>query len=251
MSLTELHFHLLPGVDDGPETMEDAVALARAAAEEGTRTLVATPHVRHDQVRNPFEIAPRVEELRRVLAAEGIALELIGGGELGHEMVAELSDAELHEVAVGPMGGRFVLLEAPFSGAVGEFHCAANQLRARGLGVLVAHPERCPGLMDRGAEGARRELRRGARLQVNAGSLLALHGSDAATGARMLVGAGLVSAIASDAHGRHRPPLLRGGMAAARECGLPKGSAWRLAREGPARLLELGIPTGAPARAVA
>src|SRR4051794_40532305 len=46
----DIHFHLLPGVDDGPATLEGSVALARVAVGDGTASVVATPHVRPDHV---------------------------------------------------------------------------------------------------------------------------------------------------------------------------------------------------------
>lgn len=83
----ELHFHLLPGVDDGPETVDDSLELARAAVAQGTGTVVATPHVRPDFVTDPWELPALVTELRAVLAAEAVPLTVLCGGEIGHEMV--------------------------------------------------------------------------------------------------------------------------------------------------------------------
>ncbi|MBA2506486.1 MAG: hypothetical protein H0V29_11170 [Thermoleophilaceae bacterium] len=242
MHFTELHFHLLPGVDDGPADMEEAVELARTAREEGTRTIVVTPHVRAEYVTDPAELPDRAGSLRRELAREDVGIEVHVAAELGHEMVAELSDEALDSVALGPTAARFLLMEAPFFGPADGFHAAAEELRSRGFGVLVAHPERSAGLVAGGLAGVLEELRRGSRLQVNAGSLLGAHGSEPAQAGRAIVGAGLAAAIASDAHGTHRPPLLTRGVEAAIGCGLPSGSAHRLASAGPAELLLRGVP---------
>lgn len=69
MALAEIHFHLLPGVDDGPISLQASVELARIAATEGTRTIVATPHVnayyRTDISTLPERRREVVERLRR------------------------------------------------------------------------------------------------------------------------------------------------------------------------------------------
>ena len=70
----DLHFHLLPGVDDGPETLEESLELARLAAAEGTDTIVATPHVREHFVTDVSELGDRVRELSAALADADIPL---------------------------------------------------------------------------------------------------------------------------------------------------------------------------------
>ena len=91
--MADLHFHLLPGVDDGPAVLEESLELARAAAAEGTTTIVATPHVRSDYVTDVLELGERVDEVRAAIAAEGLRLEVLCGAELGHEMVAGLGQS--------------------------------------------------------------------------------------------------------------------------------------------------------------
>ena len=81
MLAVDLHFHLLPGIDDGPSAMEESVRLARAAVRDGTGAVVATPHVRSDFVTNVYELDERLWEVRAVLAAEGVPLAVHPGGE--------------------------------------------------------------------------------------------------------------------------------------------------------------------------
>src|SRR3954452_21138240 len=141
---TDIHFHALPGVDDGPPTMEDSLELARLAVRDGTRTVVATPHIRREFLADPSEVRPRVAELQDRLDAEGIPLSVVPGGELDIEVVGLLSQGQLDQIAVGPNGARWLLLEAPFDGLEGAVEPAA-ELRARGFGVVLAHPERAAG----------------------------------------------------------------------------------------------------------
>ena len=78
-TVIDLHCHVLPGIDDGPETIDGSVALARAAAAAGTSTLVATPHVSWTYHNDADTIARLVDELSARLTAEEIADYLAGG----------------------------------------------------------------------------------------------------------------------------------------------------------------------------
>jgi protein-tyrosine phosphatase len=248
MSPADLHFHLLPGVDDGPSEMEESVELARAAAAEGTSTIVATPHVRSDYVTSVLELRDRAAAVRTAVATAGVALEVLSGGEVGHEMVERLRQHELEALAQGPPGARWILVETPF-GAIGEdFHAANDELRDRGFGVVLAHPERGADAALCGAAGLRRELASGSLAQVNAMSLAGGHGEDAEVAALALVVEGLVAVIASDAHGPTRPPALAIARRAMRDRGVPAAVAHSLTGSATRRLLTHGVK---PQRALA
>jgi protein-tyrosine phosphatase len=242
MAYVDLHFHLLPGVDDGPADMEASLELARRAVADGTGTIVATPHVRADLgLTDAVEIHARVLELRSKLAAHDIALDVHCGGELGHEMVARLRQGELDLLAQGPPGRRWVLLETPFDGIGEDFHMAAAELRDRGYGVLIAHPERSADASLDGAAGLRRELGAGSLAQVNALSLTGGHGDDACTAAWELIADRLISVVGSDAHGPTRPPALALARRTLLEVGVSARTAEALVGSGPHRLLARGI----------
>src|SRR3954451_9602296 len=106
---TDVHFHVLPGVDDGPATMEDSLELARLAVRDGTRTVVATPHVRRDYLADPSEVTWRVAELQDRLRTEGIPLLVLPGAELDARMVPHLAQRDLNRIAVGPQGSSWIL----------------------------------------------------------------------------------------------------------------------------------------------
>src|SRR3954447_12826073 len=121
----EIHFHILPGVDDGPATMAESVELARLAVRDGTRTVVATPHVREDFFTDVHELPLRVRELNARLRLEGIPLDVIQGGEVGPNMVGTLDADGLEQVAIGPPAARWILLEPPFTSLAGALDAAA------------------------------------------------------------------------------------------------------------------------------
>jgi protein-tyrosine phosphatase len=242
----DIHFHLLPGVDDGAANLEESVELARLAEADGTGVIVATPHVRSEYVTDVSDLPDRVAEVRARLALEEIDIDVRCGGELGHEMVGRLSQNDLETIAVGPPGSSWILLEAPFEGLGEELHAAADELRDRGFAVVLAHPERSAVVMAEDAAGLRRELAAGSLVQVNASSLAGGYGAEAERHALWLVGSGVVTCLASDAHPGWRVPALGVGLEKA-SWALSRARARILTDSAPRALLERGAPAATPA----
>lgn len=249
MARTDIHFHLLPGVDDGPTTIEETVDLARAALLDGSRTIVATPHVRGDFLTDVDPLPELVEGVRAELRRAGVAIEVRCGAELGHDMVGRLAQADLENVALGPPGARWLLLETPFEGIDDEVHAAIDELRDRGFAVVLAHPERSDSVLGFREPALGRERDRGTLLQINALSLLGRHGDDARAAATRLVLDGRADLIGSDAHSLSREPALTPALQAAVDAGVRPDLARRLVDGSPARLLARGLHTPAPVAA--
>jgi protein-tyrosine phosphatase len=239
MSYKEIHFHLLPGIDDGPSSIEESVGLAAAAAAEGTRTIVATPHVHPAYPTEVSTLPDRVREVRARLAAERIPIDVLCGGELAHSMVARQSDSDLETIAHGPPGRRWLLLEAPLAGLDEEYTVAADEVRERGFGVVVAHPERALGVAEAGWRVLEHELAAGSALQVNAWSVAGLYGERVRTTALALLRRAPLAAVASDAHGGPRMPAL--GLALDALAGAGVGAPVQFVSAAPYRLLERGL----------
>lgn len=237
----DLHFHLIPAVDDGPATIEETVELARAAVADHTGAIVATPHVRHDFLTDVRELPDRLAEVRGRLATERVPIRVLGGAELGPEMVGRLGQTDLDTVAVGPPGARWLLLETPFEGIDDVLLDAADELRNRGFGVVLAHPERSAGVLADDGADLRRERSRGTAVQVNASSLTGAHGREARAAAVRLVRAGLADVVASDAHSRLRGPALERGFHAMVRQGVSGVAARHAVDLGPARLARRGL----------
>jgi protein-tyrosine phosphatase len=234
---TELHFHLLPGVDDGPKSMEESLELARMAIADGTDTITVTPHARDVDV---LTVPERVAELRAALERSAIPLRVLEGVELAQDDVARLTPEELEIAAQGPAGDRWVLLEAPLFLESPGLLTAAAELRARGYGLLIGHPERCPSLMADGG-GLDELLERGARLQINGSSLTGRHGEDARRWALQLAGDGRAAVIASDAHRPSRGPVLGEAVAILTGAGLERSAAERMTSATPRTFLDEGL----------
>jgi protein-tyrosine phosphatase len=193
----DLHCHVLPGIDDGPKTIAGSLALARAAADAGVRTLVATPHVSWHHQNDAEAIGGLVEELRALLGAEGVELELRAGAEVAMTRIDELDDAELARLRLG--GGEWLLLEPPFSPIVTGLQEIAQEVRRRGNRVLLAHPERCPAF-HRDPRMLGSLVRSGVLTSITAGSLVGRFGGTVRRFALRLVQEQLVHNVASDAH---------------------------------------------------
>jgi protein-tyrosine phosphatase len=197
--MIDIHCHILPGIDDGPKDLASSVVMARAAQGAGITTVVATPHLRADFPEVKIdEIADRVEELRRAIAEEGIELELIPGGEVGLSWALEADDATLQRASYG-QHGKDILIETPTVGGP-MLPSLISQVAARGYRVILAHPERLADLRD-DADLVDRLVERGVRLQVNADGLVSNpRKSQSAKAAQAFCKAGLITAVASDAH---------------------------------------------------
>ena len=214
----DLHCHVLPGIDDGPTTIEGSLALARAAAAGGTRVLVATPHVSWRYRNDAGTIARLVGELNArlaadgVLSAEGAPLEVRTGAEIALTQIAEIEPAELRRLTLG--GGEWLLVEPPFTPVAPHLDEILLAAARDGRRVVVAHPERCPAFQ-RDPRMLERLVREGFLTSVTAGSLDGSFGAEARRFALELARDGLLHNVASDAHNHvHRPPAIAAELAA-------------------------------------
>ncbi|HEY1510226.1 MAG TPA: CpsB/CapC family capsule biosynthesis tyrosine phosphatase [Solirubrobacteraceae bacterium] len=246
MSYSEIHFHILDGVDDGPGTLDESVELARLALADGTRTIVATPHVHRRHVTDPAEISDRVARLNDRLRQERVPVDVLAGGELAHDMVGRLDQRRLDAIAQGPHGRRWVLLEAAFEGLEQSYTQAADELRERGFAVVVAHPERAA-QSRRTQEVLAHELAEGSALQLTAWSLTGRYGDAIRALALRLLRSTAVAVIASDAHGVHRAPSLGPALTAVAAVG--EANPARFAGTKPRALLNRGLAIPTAARA--
>jgi protein-tyrosine phosphatase len=249
--LIDLHSHLLPGIDDGPPDLERSVELARAAAEQGTRVLAATPHLRGDFPDvYPDELASRCDEVRAAIRAAGVELEVVQGGEAGLTWALHAPEEDVRAGSYGARGTD-LLVETPYGSLADNFEQLLLSLADRGYRLLLAHPENNP-TFQRTPERLRGLVERGVLLQVTARSLIR---PDRRRGPRplaeWLVGEGLAHVLASDAHsGRQlRPPALAVGVdAAARLVGEAR-ARWMVDEAPAAVLAGEPLPEPPPAEA--
>ena len=200
-AMFDMHCHVLPGIDDGPPTLDAALALAQALVDDGVCEVVATPHVFPGRFANwRSSIAEDHARFVERLAQAGIPLKLHWAGEvrLTPEVLDLLAKDELP--FLGQLGGfRTLLLEMP-DGQVplGALQFVRYLLKARVRPVIV-HPERNREVMGN-IDKLRPLVEEGCFVQLTAGSLVGQFGARAQATAAELVERCWVHAVASDAH---------------------------------------------------
>jgi len=211
--MIDLHCHILPGVDDGPETLEAAIEMARMAEGDGTKVMFATPHV-HWAGLDRQGLEARVTDFRNAVADAGLALDIRPGG----DVASTLGLAGLQQFQLGD--GPYVLLEFPHSQLPAAAESLVFSSLLAGLIPILTHPERHPTFI-RDPQRLERFIEQGMLVQVTAGSLLGEFGPDARYCAEHILRQDWVHFLASDGHGtRIRQPLLSAGLARAVEiCG--------------------------------
>lgn len=208
LTMIDLHTHILPGVDDGVKTEDEAVEFARVAWGDGVQTLVATPHCREGFFVNEREaVLAGVEQLRRRLAREAVGIDVLPGAEvhLCPDLLQRVRDGRA--LTLGD-NGRTLLLELSLSQYPVELENLVFQLKLAGIDIVFAHPERIRYFQD---DVKRYEalVRLGSYGQITTGSILGDFGTVAQEFAEELLHKGLVHVLASDAHNvAGRPPLL-------------------------------------------
>lgn len=205
--MIDLHCHALPGIDDGPETIEASIELMRAARTAGIDTVVATPHVNSRTPNDAHTIAVLTAELNEQLAQAQIDVNVLAGAEIAITQLAEIDPAELSRLTLG--GGGWLLIEPPFTPVATGLEGLVFGLLREGHSVVLAHPERCAALQ-RDREVVPRLVDGGVLMSITAGSLAGRFGSEVRHYALELAQAGLVHNVTSDAHdvSKRRPGLL-------------------------------------------
>lgn len=205
--MIDLHSHILPGIDDGARTLDDALQMARLAVADGIRTMACTPHIYPGMYMND---GPGIERARAALQAEldeqGISLQLVTGADV--HLVPGLVQG-LRSGAVPTLhGSRYLLLEPSHTLPPPRFEDAVFSLVAAGYTPIITHPERLT-WVDTHYPVFLRLIEQGAWMQVTAGALTGVFGPRAQYWGERFLGEGHVHLLASDAHspGRRKPEL--------------------------------------------
>jgi protein-tyrosine phosphatase len=209
--MIDTHLHILYGVDDGPETMQESLALAMALVQEGISGAIATPHYNDEFPQRPVaEIQERVKETQQELDRHNIPLRLF----VGHE--ALIKPGLVEDIQAGRIAtlnnSRYLLLELWSSAWLPETERVIFELQIQGIVPLIAHPERYQTIQQNPARLAAL-LQQGAIAQLTASSLVGMQGKTVRRTAETLLKKGLIHCIASDAHGlQRRPPDVTRGL---------------------------------------
>lgn len=236
--MIDLHCHILPGVDDGAESPDTALAMAEIAADAGISTVVATPHCNARDPRKNFRSAALDAAFRGLqdeIDRAALPIRVLPGCEvlLRGDVGRLLDTQELYTLA----GSRYLLVEFYFDEHPETMDAALRTVRSRGYVPVIAHPERYFCVQDL-PEMAARWYERGDVLQLNKGSILGDLGERAYDTGRSFLRRGLCHVIASDAHhAAYRTPSFTR-LLSELEYFFPEAPAERLLETNPRIILE-------------
>lgn len=209
MPLTDLHCHILPGIDDGARTVDDSLSLIKRSSEQGVKNFVFTPHFYPEEI-SPESFAQRRDAAERSLRA---ALEGSGMSDIRYRVGAEIAYtpmlAEMPLEKLCYSGTRYLLLELLAMYEPVDVEGLIYRLRDRGYTPILAHIERFSYISD-DPTLLYKWVSAGALAQVNAG--WAMRDSHAKRRIEKLFDWNLVHFMASDTHSiERRPPNLPDG----------------------------------------
>jgi len=210
--MIDVHSHILPAVDDGAGTLEEALAMGTIAAQDGITDIVATPHALNGTYENSREkIIQAVAALQTAFHEAGIPIRLYPGADV------RLTDHLIEHLKRGDAmtlndTGKYVFVELPSQVIPVKMADFIFELELAGIKPVITHPERNI-FIEKNPNVLFDLVEKGALAQITAASLTGLFGQGAKDTARKLLKCRMVHLIATDAHSpAGRPPLLRDGV---------------------------------------
>lgn len=213
--MLDLHCHMLPGIDDGAQDLATALEMARIAVADGIRLVACTPHIYPVLYENRArDIRAAVDAFREHLGGAEIPLEITYGADI--QLVPELVESLNNGSFPTLHGSRYFLFEPPHHVAPPHFSEMLFDVLSRGYIPIITHPERLTWLDDDHYGWFTTAARRGAWLQLTAGSVVGRFGRGPRYWAERMLDEGIVHILATDAHDtERRPPCLAEGRDAA------------------------------------
>ncbi len=206
VNFVDIHNHILPGIDDGAQNLEESMALIRGFGELGISHFVATPHILPPLYPNtPESIGQAHGQLMDLLMDQHMTHVAIEPA--AEHMIDDTFEERLEKGSIMPLRKKFLLVEMSYLQPPLNFEEAILQISRKGYTPILAHPERY-GFLHQRPGTYRKYAEQGVMLQLNLLSLGAYYGSDVQKMAYSLLEDGLIDFIASDAHSvRHLEAL--------------------------------------------
>jgi protein-tyrosine phosphatase len=200
--MVDIHCHILPGLDDGADSLETSIQMAEMAIAEGITHVVGTPHANSTYKFDPGLTRRRRDELQ---LAVGDRLTLATGCDF-HLNIENLRDLQKNPKKYTINQKNYLLVEFAEFAIPPSMDDTLHQLQLAGLSVILTHPER-NGLLRAQPERMYRWLHQGCYVQITAQSLLGRFGTGAQQLADKWLDAGRIHFVASDAHNLKGRPL--------------------------------------------
>jgi protein-tyrosine phosphatase len=195
----DIHTHILPGLDDGPKSLDESRQLAQLYVQAGVQRIVATPHFLPGTAwsANREQVMESVETVQEHLQAEGIHLKIEGGMEIAYHK--RMMD-NIGNDSVLPLGSsNHYLIEPSFQGEQDGLLIMLDSLLEADKKIILAHPERIVFFQHR-PQVLKSFVKKGLKVQVNGGSLLGQFGKESKKVAEALYENSCLHFVASDAH---------------------------------------------------
>ncbi|PEB65263.1 tyrosine protein phosphatase [Priestia megaterium] len=197
--MIDLHCHILPGIDDGAQTIEDSLYMAKQAVHEGIHTIVATPHHQNGKyINEKNDIVHRVSTLNDYLLQENIPLTILPGQE--SRIYGEIiRDYRSEKILTLNQTNKYIFIELPSSQVPRFTERLLYDIQTEGLIPIIVHPERNSRLTE-DPDILYNLVNKGAMTQITASSLTGRFGKKITKFSMDLIHANLTHIIASDAH---------------------------------------------------
>lgn len=192
----DMHSHLLPGIDDGVKSIDEAVSICLEMEKAGYRKLITTPHIMGDFFRNsPDNILPLRDQLQEALIKENSNLEIHASGEY---YLDEWFPEKIKNNELLPFLDNYILVETPFLNKHSGFREMIFELQTKGYKPILAHPERYTFV--KSSEEYQEWVDMGILLQVNITSLARNYSPQVRQNAKTLIKKKLVHFAGTDIH---------------------------------------------------
>jgi protein-tyrosine phosphatase len=196
--MIDLHCHILPGLDDGPQNMEESLLLAKEAVRHGIHTIVATPHRNAKYQSEKQEILYKVNSLNERLYEQNIALKILPGQEvrLYGEIAQDIANQNILPINAA---NKHIFIEFPADHVPRYAERLLYEIQLQGIIPIIVHPERNAEFMEQPAL-LYSLIKKGALSQVTAASVTGALGKNIKKFSLQLIEHNLTHMIASDAH---------------------------------------------------
>jgi len=195
---TDIHSHLIPGIDDGVESYEESLEIIERFYELGFRKIITTPHIMQDFYNNePEVILAGLDELRKRVAETGLEMELGAAAEyyLDETLLNKLENSD--DLLL--FGKNYLLFETSFINKPLYLDDFLFLAQSKGLTPVMAHPERYA-FVHNDPELVESLINRGLLLQLNLNSLAGYYSKEVQKMARRLIDRKQIHFLGSDCH---------------------------------------------------
>ncbi len=198
--MIDLHCHILPGIDDGAETMEASIAMAEKAISQGITHILCTPHHNNGKYHNPkSDVISLVSSLQSELDQRNLLLTVLEGQEV--RITGDLiEDIRNDEILFTDLDDTYILIEFPTMEVPTYSEQVLFELKSLGKTPVIVHPER-NAYFRKDPNNLLPFLDMGCLAQLTAPSYMGVFGKDIQKTAKIMVEHNLVQMVASDAHG--------------------------------------------------